>query len=249
MKKLLLIPLFLFFAGLSAADAQFEGEIKFQIQYYDDGIPVQSELLFTSAGERIMITSENDVNVITGLQSNGVLIRNDQQDFIFNTGKNEALKVSKEDMDGLMDLIQRFGSENTETENADFDWENKVEETGNTQTVHGYEVHEIRLKGESPDQFVSVWLTSDIQMDWGLMYDVWHSVGKNFSETDIPIELLMNPNSFPLVIEVYDIGEIVYKIEPGEINTDDFDRTVLELSDQKVLIGLTDVMMNMFRQR
>jgi len=50
-------------------------------------------------------------------------------------------------------------------------------------------------------------------------------------------------------VEVFDKGQLVYKAESTNINTGNFDRSNLNLSDDKKLLGLTELMMNMFRQR
>lgn len=244
----LLLSLCLLFVANSAVYAQFEGEILFQIEDFTNPQQQQSGFTFTAANNRLFISSEHDVDVITGLKANGLLIRNDHQDFIFNTDTDQALKVSKDDLDSLMDMLERFeGAENGEIEN--FDWKTGVEETGNTRSHLGYEVHEIRLKGENDGQFASIWLTSDINVQWGLMVDVWNRAGTRFSDSELPIELIMNPHSFPLLLEVFDGGNLVYKAESTNVNTGNFDRSVIELSDDKPLVGLTELMMNMFRQR
>lgn len=244
----LLLSLCLLFVANTAVYAQFEGEIQFQIEDFTNPLQEQSGFTFTAADNRLFISSDHYVDVITGLKANGLLIRNDHQDFIFNTDKDQSLKVSKDDLDSLMNMLDRFGGANNgETET--FDWETGVDETGNTRPHLGYELHEFRLKGENEDQFASVWLTSDIKVRWGLMVDVWNRAGPRFSESELPIELIMNPNSFPLLLEVFDGGNLVYKAESTNVNTGNFDRSVVELSDDKPLVGLTELMMNMFRQR
>lgn len=252
MKQLLyslIIALFFLFAASISVSAQFEGEIQFQIEDFTTQQPEQSGFVFTAVNNRLFISSEQDVSVITGLKANGLLVRNDHQDFIFNTDTDQSLKVSKDDLDSLMDMIERFGGTDNKDEMERFDWENSVEETGSTRTHLGYELHEFRLKGEHDDQFLSFWLTSDIKVRWGLMVDIWNRAGNKFSDSELPIELIMNSTSFPLMLEVIDRGRLIYKVESVNVNTGNFDRSVVELSDDKPLVGLTELMMNMFRQR
>lgn len=231
------------------AYSQFEGEIQYHIENFTSQQPEQSAFTFTAADNRLFISSDQDVDVVSGLKANGLLIRNDQQDFIFNTDTDQSLKVSKDDLDGLMNMMERFSSSAKNGEAERFDWETGVEETGNRRSHLGYELEEFRLKGEDDGQFVSVWLTSDIKVKWGLMMDVWERAGTRFSDSELPIELIMNPNSFPLLIEVFNSGTLVYKVESTNVETQNFDRSVVELSDDKALMGLTELMMNMFRQR
>jgi hypothetical protein len=243
------LTLALFFAINTEAYSQFEGEIKFQVEDYTSSNPEQAGFTFTATHNRLFLSSEQDIDVIAGLRANGLLVRNDHKDFIFNTDADEALKVSKDDLDSLMNLIERFSGASKNGEPEKFDWQTGVEETGNTRSHLGYDLHEFRLKGENDQQFASIWLTDQIKVRWGLMVDVWNTAGPRFSESELPIELIMNPHSFPLLVEVFDNGQLVYKAESTHINTDTFDRSDLDLSDDKKLLGLTELMMNMFRQR
>lgn len=230
--------------------AQFEGQIDFEIHDRSNGNADVTQLSLTTTKDRIFIDSAAKVNVVSGLQTDGILIRNDLQDFVFRTDENEALKVSKSDLDGLIQLINRFqgGSSNSASKEK-FDWENRVEETGNSRTIHGYTANEFILQGDKVNQYVTVWLTDQIKVNWGLLLDFWYESGENFTDSEIPIELVVNRNSFPLLIHVYDEGEVVYSANVTGVNTENVDFSVVELSENVRLIGFSDMMMNMFRQR
>lgn len=229
---------------------QFEGQMNIEIQDRSGGSAEVTQLSLTTTKDRIFIDSAAKVNVVSGLQTDGILIRNDLQDFVFRTDDNEALKVSKDDLDGLIQLINRFQGQSSGSENKKkFDWESRVEETGNTRTFHGYSAKEFTLKGDKENQYVSIWLTDQIKVNWGLLLDFWYESGENFTDSDIPIELVINRNSFPLLVDVYDEDKMVYSASVTGINTDNFDLSVVELSEDVRLIGFSDMMMNMFRQR
>lgn len=249
MKRLFTLLIFSMICSLWAVPAysQFEGEVSFVLEQYRPVGSESSRFKLTSSNDRIYIASEADVNVITGLKSDGVLIRNDLQDFVFNTGQNEALKVTKADLDGVMNMIERFSGASASSSDKQFDWEKRIIETENRKQHLGYEVQEIRLMGETVDDYASIWLTQDIKILWGIMTNVWNNAGDRFLDPDFPIELVMNSNSFPLLVDVYDNGLLVAKFESVNIDTENFDRSVLELSEQKRLVSLTEIMMNMFR--
>lgn len=230
--------------------AQFEGQMNIEIEDRINGNAEVTQLSLTTTKDRIFIDSAAKVNVVSGLQTDGILIRNDLQDFVFRTDENEALKVSKEDLDGLIQLINRFQGRSSQSGSKEkFDWENRVKETGNTRSIQGYTASELTLQGEKENQYVSIWLTDQIKVNWGLLLDFWYESGENFTDSDIPIELVLNRNSFPLLVEVYDEDEVVYSASVTEINTENFDLSVVELSENVRLIGFSDMMMNMFRQR
>lgn len=189
------------------------------------------------------------MNVMSGVSTNGILVRNDLQDFVFMTGENEALKIAKEDIDALVNLMNRVQGNSERVDQQVFNWDEKVEETGREKSMHGYTVKEFVLNTEKENQFVSVWLTDQINVNWGLLYDAWNTTGSKQLSEQIPIELIMNRRSFPLLIEVYDNDEMVFRAESISVNRQNFDRSKTELSSTVKLIGFTDLMMNMFRQR
>ncbi|WP_340105543.1 hypothetical protein [Rhodohalobacter sp. 8-1] len=249
MKRLYILIFLLFGLAASPAYSQFEGEILFNLEQYQPNRTESSQFKLTALNNRIFISSQKDVDVVTGLKSNGLLVRNDLQDFVFNTGENQALKVSKSDLDGLMNMIERFSGSSSKSNNEQLDWKNRIIETDNVKQHLGYDVQEFRLLGENINQYVSIWLTQDIKVIWGLMTDVWNRAGNRFIDSEFPIELIMNSNSFPMLVEVFDNGQLVAKFESLKVETNNFDRSVVELSEQKRLVGLTELMMNMFRQQ
>jgi len=59
----------------------------------------------------------------------------------------------------------------------------------------------------------------------------------------------MNNTSFPLLVEVHEENEIVMRAEAMSVNNRNFDRSKTEIPSDLNVIGLTDLMMNFFRQQ
>ena len=250
MKRIVSLLFSVAFSGLIfSAFAQFEGQIDFLIHNYQEGNQEVTNLDLTFSKDRIYIGSNSTRDVMSGLSTNGILVRNDHQDFIFMTGHNEALKVAKSDIDGLVNLINRVQGKTIEGEKKTFNWDENVIETQNTKTIRGYLTREFVLKSDENDGYVSVWLTDEIKVNWGLLNDVWHTTGSKQLGEEIPIELVMNRNSFPLLIEAFNDNNIIIRVESVSVNNRNFDRTKTELSSDYKLLGFADLMMNMFRQR
>ena len=250
MKRIVSLLFSVAFSGLIfSAIAQFEGQIDFLIHNYQEGNQEVTNLDLTFSKDRIYIGSNSTMDVMSGLSTNGILVRNDHQDFIFMTGHNEALKVAKSDIDGLVNLINRVQGKTIEGEKKTFNWDENVIETQNTKTIRGYLTREFVLKSDENDGYVSVWLTDEIKVNWGLLNDVWHTTGSKQLGEEIPIELVMNRNSFPLLIEAFNDNNIIIRVESVSVNNRNFDRTKTELSSDYKLLGFADLMMNMFRQR
>lgn len=205
------------------------------------------DMIFTK--NRIFVDSNASVDVMAGLQARGVLVRHDLQDFVVITSQQEALKVAKSDLENLVAMINRMKGRETTNVNQPFPWDERLVETGVERKILGYNAEQFILKGSSEGEYTSVWLTDEIIVEWGLLSDAWYAIGSKQVGHEIPIEIVMNNRSFPLLIEGYENNQLVFKAESVSIDKDTFDRSKTRIPSNLKLIGLTDVMMNMFRQK
>ncbi len=245
-----LITLFIFIITLATNSvfAQYEGEIRFNVYNPDDFGSKTVEMNMTFTKDRIYIDSNVSLNVMAGLRARGVLVRHDLQDFVMITTQQEGLKVAKSELDNLMEMLNSMGGRQDSSSNQPFPWEQRVAETGEQRMILGHNTHQFILKGENSGEYVSVWLTDEIQVDWGLLQDAWYNIGSKRIDQEVPIEMVMNQESFPLLVEAYENNQVVFRAESVSANENSFDRSKTELPPDLRLIGLTDVMMNMFRQ-
>lgn len=242
--------LFIFILTLpwNSAFAQFEGEIKFRVFNPDQQSEetVQMDMTFTK--NRIFINSNTSTSVMAGLEAQGVLVRHDLQDFVVVTSQQEALKVAKSDLENLVNLMNRMQGREGTNVSQPFPWEDRLVETGEQRDILGYNAHLFLLKGNKEGEYASIWLSDEITVDWGLLADAWYAIGSKQLDQEVPIEIVMNNRSFPLLIEAYENNQLVFKAESVSIDEDTFDRSKTRLSPDLKVIGLTDLMMNMFRQ-
>ncbi|MFU8812423.1 MAG: hypothetical protein ACNA78_05600 [Balneolaceae bacterium] len=251
MKQRLIFPLLILFFGLIFTDAraQFEGTITMEVVDHAKSDRQPAIISITASNQRIYIASSERVQPVGGLETDALLIRNDHQDFIFRTAPNEALKVSKADIDGLVQMVQRFqGGFSQQEQPPTFDWENRITETGNTQTILGYTTSELVLTMED-GLTASFWITNSIQIRWGMLIDFWNETGQSLSETAIPIELFLNRTSFPLLVQLFDGSQMVQEVRTMSVDTGPDSSGVLDVAPDTKLLGLTDLMMRMMRQR
>lgn len=227
---------------------QFEGEVLFRVFNTDQQSEQITQMGLTFTEDRIFVDSNATVDVMAGLRAQGVLVRHDLQDFVVITDQQEALKVSKSDLENLGNLLNRMRGHEEVAEKQAFPWEERLEETGNERNILGYDAQQFILKGNKEGEYASVWLTDEISVKWGLLSDAWYTIGSKQMDQEVPIEVVMNNRSFPLLVEAYENEHLVFKAEAFAINNDSFDRSKTELSSNMKLIGLTDLMMNMFRQ-
>jgi len=244
----ILLSLIISLSAINLSWAQFEGEILFNLSEVSKEDGRNSSMLLVFTKERIYINSSDDLNVMAGLNTSGILVRNDFQDFVLTIDNNEGLQIARSDLENLTSMINRLQGR-TDVQQTPFAWDEKVVETNNTKDIQGYRAQQFILNGDQPNEYVSIWLTDQIKVNWGLLMDAWHSTGKRQFDNEIPIEIVMNKTSFPLLVEVYRENEVVYLAESVSINKDQFDRSKVEISSDMKLLSLADLMMNFFRQQ
>lgn len=246
--RLLYLLIIIFYLQVNCALGQFEGEIRFQV-YNPDQLSentVQMDMFFSK--NRIFIDSNVSMDVMAGLEAKGVLVRHDLEDFVVITNQQEALQVARSDLENLIMLVNRMQGRQESSLTEPFPWEDRLVETKNQKEILGYNCHQFILKGNKEGEYASVWLTEEIIVDWGLLSDAWYAIGAKQIDQEVPIEIVMNNQSFPLLIEAFNNNQLVFKAESVLIDDVTFDRSKTELSSDLKLIGLTDLMMNMFRQ-
>jgi len=239
----------IFFAFPIAVSAQFSGVVQYDVYNpaSTSGEVVNINMAFSE--NRIAVDSNISMNLMAGLRARGVYVRHDLSDFVVVTTDEEGLKITKSELDNLVGMINQFQGRKPAAEQKPFDWDTRVRETGETKEIHGYQSVEFELNGDREDEVISVWLTDQIKVDWGLLLDAWTSVGAMQFDQEIPIELLMNANSFPLLVEVNRGGRVVYRAESTSVSTPLADLSQVNVPSGLRLLGLSDLMMNFFRQQ
>jgi hypothetical protein len=237
------------FAIPSTVFAQFSGVISYDAYNpsSSSGEVVNINMAFSE--NRIAVDSNISMNLMAGLRTRGVYVRHDLNDFVVVTTDDEGLKITKTELDNLVGMINQFQGRTPAAEQKPFDWDQRVRETGETKEIHGYSSVEFELDGEREGEVISVWLTDKIKVDWGLLLDAWSSVGASQFDQEIPIEILMNANSFPLLVEVKRAGQVVYRAESTSVSSPLNDLSLVNVPESLKLLGLSDLMMNFFRQQ
>jgi hypothetical protein len=225
--------------------AQFEGLVMFNGYDVDDPESTRSKMHMTITKDRILIMSDRQVNVMMGLNANGILVRNDQKDVVLMTGGSDALRLQQSDLDNFFNLLQRF--QGAPAQGTSFDWDANLDITGRTKTIHGYKVEEIVMKNMEDNTHISVWLTDQIKVNWGLLIDTWNRFGHIITEEEVPIDLFVNRNSFPLLIEYYRGDQLRTIIETTSLSEARVAPSAVSIPANVTLMGLSDMMMRMLR--
>lgn len=221
----------------------FEGAVHFRVSDRQPNTPAERTYSLFTATDRLWVESSHSHRLLGGVTANRFLVRGRQNDFTFLNQKNEALQLTREELEGMAGLLDRM---NGGADRALFDWEKRVEETGRSRTVQGYRTVEFLVRSEDPGKTVSVWLSDEIRIDWGLLQEVWRQSLSTLVPTELPMDLFMNQNSFPLLIEYVEGEEIVTRAEAVLVQQRSLPSSQFELPEDVRMIDLGDVMARMF---
>lgn len=198
--------------------AQFEGEITYSsYEYGTDGTEEKEDefsLFITS--ERILLQGENKYEFMGSIKTEGVLVRLDFKDFVFLTGNEQALKISKSDITSMMNM---FDNGKDAEEVAEEAGDVKYERLGEKKSIKGYECEKFIFRdGNKKNQHTIVWMTKDVTVNWGMLAEPW-SGSANDIISNFPMDLIFVDNYFPLQVEGYKENRLVSKLEATDIST------------------------------
>ncbi|MEX2601331.1 MAG: hypothetical protein WD355_06760 [Balneolaceae bacterium] len=244
-----LLSALLLLSGLEPLAAQFEGQITFRA--YEPGEIDRPERVMQIylTPERILLQSQDRYRLMPGVVANGLLIRHDEKDFVFKTSETEGIQITQEEVDGLSNMLARLpGGSTGSTSSQGFDWE-RVEETGESAVISGYPVQQLLVHEPDSGNWISVWLTDQIKVNWGILNETWKNSTAALVQSDLPIEVFMNRNSFPLLIEYYREGERVTIVEAVDVRRQSVDSAQMDLPGTMRLTGISDLVMRMMMER
>lgn len=230
------------------ASAQFEGKITFDnYNYSSEGVEQKDDnftLYVTS--ERILLQGEKKYDFMESIQTEGVLVRLDFEDFVFLTGSNEALKISKTDITSMMNMFGNGQSANKAADKADnIDYER----TGESATIHGYQADKFIFRDDDePNEHTEVWMTNELDVNWGMLAESWTGSAKTIISS-LPTNLVFSEKYFPLKVEVFENDQLVSKLEAIEVNTSTIAKAMVQVpSGVKVLSFQDYLFQKMSRQ-
>lgn len=201
------------------ASAQFEGEITYNsYDYTAGGEEKGDEFTLYITPERILLKGEKKYDFMESLKTEGVLVRLDSQDFVFLTGGNEVLKIAKTDITSLMNM---FNNGNRTREALEEDYNIQQDRTGETQTIQGYQSEQFifRDKADPDNNYSVVWMTKEIDVNWGMLAEPWGDNADALLSDDFPMDLIFKENYFPLKLEAYKNGDLTSALEAKDVNT------------------------------
>jgi hypothetical protein len=246
------IPAFalLFLMMASSVHAQFEGQVTMKVYNTDNGQVKTNEINLYATANRIMIKGEEQFDIMDNMTTDGLLIRNDQKDFILMTGENEALQVSKVEIEGMVEMLSSWSGESSSGSSNSS--KTKYRFSDRQMTVLGFEAAEMIVQDtEDPDKHLSIWLTPDIKINWGMLGERWNNMPESIDReiNGVAKEVIFTGQNFPLMIEAVDGQSRTTIMEVSSVNESSVAKAMVELASGVSLMSFKDYVFRMMMQQ
>ena len=174
-RTFILMTLFISTILSTALQAQFNGILDIKLYIKNDvGITDTSLIHMYVTPERILMQGAEEESIKSGnYEASGLLIRQDQRDFVLMMGKNQALKLTKSEIESFFTMISTiFGIEEPTSQRLT-ESKSSVVITGRVENINGYPSKEIRITDADGSGYATIWTTTKLDMDWGLLKEPW----------------------------------------------------------------------------
>lgn len=249
-RRLFSIPLFILALSYSTSVfAQFEGQITMNLYGESNGQKEVSELNLYATADRIMIKGEEDLTVMGQVNAGGLLIRNDMKDFVIMTEKDKALQATKAGIESIVEMMFSWAGESAASSSSEP--ETEYEFTDRTKTILGHETTELIIKStEDPNSHLSVWLTPDIDINWGMLAEPWKGMPKSIDReiNGMSQDVIFKGKNFPLMIEAVEGDEREMVMEVKNVNRSSIAKAMVEVPSGVTLISLQEYIFNMMME-
>lgn len=245
MNKLTSLLIFVMVLGLAPvqSQAQFEGKIIFNSFKVDENGSREQNDQFTMyvTANRILLQGKNTYDFIGSIKTEGVLVRLDFEDFVFLTGDNWALKISKADINSMINMFGEGESTAGNSRKMDREPEIDVEQTGETETINGYRSEKFIFRDRDDRQdYAVVWMTTELPINWGMLAEPWGNSANAMMGGEFPMGMIFDDGYFPVRVERYDSGTIQSITEAEEISETSVAKAMVQVPSGVTVLSFQD---------
>lgn len=238
---LMSMVIFAMFSFSQTVHAQFEGQISMTIYNQENGdITEENVVNLYTTQERILIKGEDKINISDGMmEASGILIRSDMRDFVIMMGEKEALRFTKEELEGMFSMINMMSGGELDKSDSDMNYTY----TNEVRTIEGLQATELRVYGKEQKNYLSIWLTNDLDIDWGMLSEPWKNVPGSMSGQVNQMTQEFKSRNFPLLIEVTEKGETSTIFEVTKVKKSRIAKDMVEMPAGLQLVSLQEMIM------
>jgi hypothetical protein len=231
------------------ATAQFEGKITFSsYDYSAQGTEEkQDEFTMFLTPDRILLQGDKKYDFMGSIQTEGVLVRLDFQDFVFLTGGEKALKISKTDITSMMNMFDNGGRKSKEV--ADKSEDIDYERTNETATIKGYACEKfVFYDEENENDHTEVWMTKDLDVNWGMLAESWSGNAEAIISS-LPTDLVFQEKYFPLKVEVFQNDKLTSRMEATDVSESSIARAMVQVPSGVEVLNFQDYLFQKMSQQ
>lgn len=224
------------------AYAQFEGQISMNLYEQENGtITDTNELNLFATSNRILIKGEDKINISDGLmEASGFLVRGDMQDFVVMMGEDEALRFTKEELEGVFNMLSMFDDGEHD---LDMESDNEFKYTNEVRTIQGLKATELQVWDDDNDGYLSIWLTNELDINWNILTQPWSNVPKGLKKPLDQMTQEFKSSNFPLLIEVHDKNKDYTLFEVTKVKKSRIAKDMVEVPANIQLVSLQTMLM------
>lgn len=225
-----------------AAQAQFEGQVSMNIYNVEDGVVKEAnEVNLYVTKNRVLIKGEDNIDFSNGLmKAEGLLIRHDMKDFVIMMGEDEALRFTKEELEGFFGMFSMMSQENDmgyDDTNTTFKYTNEV------RTINGMKATELQVWSEEMEGYLSIWITNEIDINWGILAEPWQNVPGAFQKSTLTMTQEFKSRNFPVLVEVHEVGKSYKVFEVTNVRESRIAKDMVEIPENITLVSLQTLFM------
>lgn len=207
-----------------------------------------NEINLYTTNNRILIKGENKINISDGMmEATGLLIRSDMQDFVIMTGENEALRFTKEELEGMFSMLSMFSDDDEADVSIDSDTDFKY--TNEVRTLQGMKATELQIYHKNKKGHISIWLTNELDIDWGMLTRPWTNVPAGMNKSVNKVTQEFQSRNFPLLVEVFEQDANYTIFEVTQVKKSRIARDMVELPPNIELLSLQTLIMKAMMNR
>lgn len=222
------------------AAAQFEGKITYNsYEYSSEGAEEKlDEFTMFITPDRILLQGEKKYDFVGSIQTEGVLVRLDFEDFVFLTGDDKALKISKTDITSMMNMFDN--GQTSPKEMADKGEDINFEQSGEHSVIQGYDSEKFIFRDEdNKNEHSEVWMTKDLQVNWGMLAEPWSGSAEAMISS-FPVDLVFKENYFPVKIDIFRNDKMISKVEATDISESPVAKAMVQIPSGVQVLSFQD---------
>lgn len=115
--------------------------------------------------------------------------------------------------------------------------------TNEVRTIEGLQATELRVYGKEQKNYLSIWLTNDLDIDWGMLSEPWKNVPGSMSGQVNQMTQEFKSRNFPLLIEVTEKGKTSTIFEVTKVKKSRIAKDMVEMPAGLQLVSLQEMIM------